>query len=135
MYNGLYNKQMKKLELFGLLFITSIIFTACGDRAHSQALVGSWFWKSSEWRYTFNQDGTGFRGTLDSRTMFHWSNPQAGQLNIRNDDLKIDEQWNYTILGDFLIIECRQTGVEFSYRRKRADEQATESDIRNIPSY
>jgi len=107
---------------FTILFAGVALFalSACGSR--DDALVGTWEWdEASIFIYTFNADGSGSRGVpgVEYET-FSWST-SGDRLNINRDtrdEFIRNERWTYTISGNRLTIDNRQTDDIFSYIRR-----------------
>lgn len=65
--------------------------------------------------YTFNEDGSGFRGFFGDNVSFQWS-AVDGSLTIVAD--AFTEYWLYVITGDLLFLASRQVeGFSFIYTR------------------
>ena len=73
-------------------------------------LVGTWNWfdrGDDTYRYTFDSDGTGIRGTHEHQETFRWTMPTPGQLEIRVDGSGLGiERWDYMISEPTLTIFC-----------------------------
>lgn len=107
---------MKKIaKIFSLTVVALfavVILTACGGDI-DENLVGTWGWEDAPiWAYTFNEDGTGFRGILGSEIDFTW-NVNNGELRITCPERLFNvrnERWSYTISGNVLTLSSLQGG-------------------------
>ena len=106
---------------------------ACGDNDVSgHALAGS-TWTSTQpgsWnQYIFNADGTGTRGLGVQAETFVWTIPGNGRVTINRDNPGTGEmrreQWNYSIDGNTLVLDSRQTDFNFTFTRVGGVEMET----------
>jgi len=106
------------------LLIGGLSLTACGGGEQDPAVVGTWEWDMMpEWRYVFNEDGTGDRGVPGIETeTFTWST-NGDRLDIRRDQAPSgeirNERWTYRISGTSLALDSQQDStLSFTYNRR-----------------
>jgi len=121
---------MTKKVLAGVLAVMMLasvaVFVGCGGRDVSEHALADteWAWNDSpSYLYVFNADGTGVRGGgMFPQETFTWTIPNDGRVNIRLDNAAQgvirNQQWNYTIAGNSLTLDSRQTDEVYIYTRR-----------------
>jgi len=103
------------------LLISALALTGCSSGDQDERLVGRWNWVNSEFTFIrFNEDGTGTRNWNGTQT-FRWST-NGDRLNINLDESPgrryiQNERWNFTIDGDRVVFDSRQTNDRWTYVR------------------
>jgi len=113
---------MKKIIPFLTLFFTVAVLSACSalspSREHPSELIGSWMVDTPDpYEFTFNSDGTGYRGFIPNPYPIEWWT-EGNSLRIDmaryaaaapywDDDYIILENWSFTRDGDNLTLSSR----------------------------
>lgn len=121
-------KNKDRITAIFILVVSVLMFSFFRGRGRDEIsadLVGTWEWRGdSSWIYTFNDDGTGFRG-LDGHSPFEWS-IAWGNLRIECPVAYFgvySERWTISITNDTLVLRSLQTrplqtGGTFRYYRE-----------------
>ena len=82
---------------------------------HAEELLGTWIWDGNDnWIYAFHADGTGTRGENEA-DHFEWWTEGGDHLIIATR--LMEESWTFTIEGDILTLDSRQTNLTWRYTR------------------
>ena len=93
----------------------------CSSSERDEQLFGRWVFEHGAAIFiTFNEDGTGSRNWHGNQT-FRWST-SGDRLNINLDESPgrgyiRNERWNFTVDGDTLEFDSRQTNDRWTYVR------------------
>jgi len=96
---------------------STVVINMPGFDPYPSRITGAWDFMGVHY-YTFNEDGSGFRGYTGNLRNFQWT-AEDGVLSIVTD--AVEEYWFYALEGDFLVIVSRQVdGFSYIYTRHGA---------------
>jgi len=107
---------MKRVILYIAFIFISAFIAACGTGVtHDNTLVGHWsYTENSAWRYEFDSNGTGRRGSEPDALSFEWSTRDGSRLILHFGSGYLNDSWDYKINGDTLSL-VRSNGQREAY--------------------
>ncbi len=110
-------KTLKALAIVAILLLALFALTGCDKSKNSNPIVGTWKYEQADYKYTFNEDGTGDYSFSSTKMEFTYKT-EDGKLSITYNGSTAPFESEYSIDGDTLNIKD-SLGRDTIYKKQK----------------